>query len=69
MNEDEVIAAMEWIDSIDVSTADAATCETALAVVAELREWCSEAAAQILVRAQPPLCSIHCHTPVRKMAA
>ncbi|MFW2336272.1 hypothetical protein [Ilumatobacter sp.] len=67
MNDDEALAAVRWIESIDVSTADAATCEQALVVLGELRDRLDDALDHLVVRSKPPICSIHCHTPLRRM--
>lgn len=65
MTDDEVVAAMKWIDSIDLSTADGSTCEEALVVLGALRNRFDEALGRALIRLKPPLCSIHCHVPLR----
>lgn len=69
MNDDEARATISWIDSIDFSTADEATCLEARRVLGELQDRFDEAIGELIVRLKPPLCSVHCRFPQREMAA
>lgn len=69
MTDDEVAAAMMWIDSIDCSTADAVACDEALSVLGELRDRFDEALGRLVVRLQPPMCSIHCRVSLRSIGS
>ncbi len=72
MNDREVPDAVGLIDSIDssdLSTADVATCEAALSLLRQIDQWLDDAKIELSIRAKPPVCSIHRHTPVRRMGA
>ncbi len=69
MNDREVLDAVGLIDPIDLSTADLATCEAARSLLRQIGQWLDEAEIELSIRAKPPVCSIHCHTPVRRMTA
>jgi hypothetical protein len=69
MTDEGVVDTTRWIESIDFSTTDAATCAEVGSAHANLDDWLDETVGEQVVRLTPPLCPIHRHTPLRKMAA
>ena len=51
MDRDEAAADLKWIESIDVSTVGAVTCERTFAVLVDPREWYDETAGEA---SEPP---------------
>ncbi|MDJ0767536.1 MAG: hypothetical protein QNJ12_02040 [Ilumatobacter sp.] len=67
MNDETALVAGGGIGSVERSDAGEGTSEDVPAVVDGSREWSTSVSGRLVARLRPPLCSMHGHTPLRRM--